>query len=203
MTVKEKITFPQFTLKMKLVALSFCLVIVLWDHTRLQAHAPTQCLVDPSTYASDSLRKLWETLRRRSQNLAILASQRMLFNPTKTFCFLYVYFTAKFHVPSELELKKRSLEEFSGTQGSCGSCWENTVKRLQIWDLKFAYARQLIKYLRGLHTSRSTTRSHARHTARSPALVQTWMDQSEHFNCFLRKPVRDKLVPGLPRALHH
>ena len=143
---------------MKLVALSLCLVIVLWDRTRSQAHAPTQCLVetnlDPSAYASDSLRKLWETLRRRSQSLASWASQRMLFNPTKTFCFLYVYFTAKFHVSSELELKKWSLEEFSGTQGSCGSCWENTVKRSQFWDLKFAYARQLIKYLRGLHTSR-------------------------------------------------
>ena len=40
-------------------------------------------------------RKLWETLRRRSQNLAIWASQRMLFDPTKTFCFFYIYFIAK------------------------------------------------------------------------------------------------------------
>ena len=30
------------------------------------------------------MRKLWETLRRSSQNLAICASQRMLFDPTKT-----------------------------------------------------------------------------------------------------------------------
>ena len=40
-------------------------------------------------------RKLWETLRRSSQNLAIWASQRMLFDPTKTFCFFYIYFIAK------------------------------------------------------------------------------------------------------------
>ena len=40
-------------------------------------------------------RKLWETLRRSSQNLAIWASERMLFDPTKTFCFFYIYFIAK------------------------------------------------------------------------------------------------------------
>ena len=50
--------------------------------------------------ASDSARKrLWETLRRHSQNLAIWAAQRMLF---------YLYFIAKFLAPAELELKKRS-----------------------------------------------------------------------------------------------
>ena len=41
------------------------------------------------------MRPFWETLRGRSQNLAIWASQRMLFDPTKTFCFFYVYFIAK------------------------------------------------------------------------------------------------------------
>ena len=43
------------------------------------------------------------------------------------------------------------LEEFSGIQGSCCGCWENTVKRSQsqIWDLKFARAWQLIKYFCG------------------------------------------------------
>ena len=45
------------------------------------------------------------------------------------------------------------------------------------------------------------TRLHARHAARSTALVQTWMDQSEHFYCFLLKPIRDNLAPGFPRAL--
>ena len=39
--------------------------------------------------------KLWETLRRSSQSLAIWASQRMLFDPTKTFCLFYIYFIAK------------------------------------------------------------------------------------------------------------
>ena len=40
---------------------------------------------------SECTRKLWETLRRSGQNLAIWASQRMLFDPTKTFCFFYTY----------------------------------------------------------------------------------------------------------------
>ena len=66
--------------------------------------------LDPSAYASDSSRKLWETVRRRSQDLAIWALQRMLFNSTKTFCFFYIYVIARFRAPSELELKKRSLQ---------------------------------------------------------------------------------------------
>ena len=33
-------------------------------------------------------------LRRSSQNLAIWASQRMLFDPSETFCFFYIYFIA-------------------------------------------------------------------------------------------------------------
>ena len=49
-----------------------------------------------------------------------------------------------FLAPAELELKKRSIDEFSGTQGSCGSYWENTVKRSQIWHLIFTYVWQLI-----------------------------------------------------------
>ena len=65
-------------------------------------------ILDPSAYASDSARKLWETLRRPSQNLPICAAQRMFFYPTKTFVFFYIYLIAKFLVPSELELKKRS-----------------------------------------------------------------------------------------------
>ena len=50
--------------------------------------------LDPSAYA-DCWRKLWETLRQRSQNLANWAPQRMLFYPTKTFCFFHIYFVAK------------------------------------------------------------------------------------------------------------
>ena len=53
-------------------------------------HSRPQCL-----RIWECARKLWETLRRSSQNLAIWASERMLFDPTKTFCFFYVYFIAK------------------------------------------------------------------------------------------------------------
>ena len=49
--------------------------------------------------------------------------------------------------------------------------------------------------------SREKTRSHARHAARSTALVQTWIDQSKTLLLFLLKPVRDNLAPGFPRAL--
>ena len=55
-----------------------------------QTHSRPQCL-----RVWECARKLWETLRRRSQNLATWASQRMLFDPTKTFCFFPIYFTAK------------------------------------------------------------------------------------------------------------
>ena len=53
-------------------------------------HSRLQCL-----RVSECARKLWGTLRLRSQNLAIWASQRMLFDPTKTFCFFYIYFIAE------------------------------------------------------------------------------------------------------------
>ena len=53
-------------------------------------HSRPQCL-----RVWECARKLWETLRRSSQNLAIWASQRMLFDPTKTFCFFYIYFIAE------------------------------------------------------------------------------------------------------------
>ena len=60
-------------------------------------------------------RKLWETLRRSSQNLAIWASQRMLFDPTKTFCFFYIYFIAKvlccFGIRTE-EIQLTALKNF-------------------------------------------------------------------------------------------
>ena len=53
-------------------------------------HSQSQCL-----RVWECARKLWETLRRSSQNLAIWASERMLFDPTKTFYFSYIYFIAK------------------------------------------------------------------------------------------------------------
>ena len=60
-------------------------------------------------------RKLWETLRRSSQTLAIWASQRMLFDPTKTFCFFYIYFIAKvlccFGIRTE-EIQLTALKNF-------------------------------------------------------------------------------------------
>ena len=59
--------------------------------TQLAAHhSQPQCL-----RVWECARKLWETLRRRSQNLAIWDSQHMLFDPTKTFCFFYIYFIAE------------------------------------------------------------------------------------------------------------
>ena len=52
-------------------------------------------ILGPSAYGfGNCASKPWETLRRRSQNLAIWASQRRLFDPTKTFCFFYIYFIA-------------------------------------------------------------------------------------------------------------
>ena len=62
-----------------------------------------------------SAHKLWETLRRSSQNLAIWASQRMLFDQTKTFCFFYIYFIAKvlccFGIRTE-EIQLTALKNF-------------------------------------------------------------------------------------------
>ena len=55
------------------------------DHSRPQCSRVWECA-----------RKLWENLRRRSQNLAFWASQRMLFDLTKTFCFFYIYFISIF-----------------------------------------------------------------------------------------------------------
>ena len=49
-------------------------------------------ILDPSALG---MRKLWETPRLRSQNLAFWVSQRLLFDPTRTFCFFYIYFIAK------------------------------------------------------------------------------------------------------------
>ena len=51
-------------------------------------------ILDPNAYGFGNARKVWETLRRSSQNMAIWASERMLFDPTKTCCFCYIYFIA-------------------------------------------------------------------------------------------------------------
>ena len=51
--------------------------------------------LDPNAYGFGNARKVWETLRRSSQNMAIWASERMLFDPTKTCCVCYIYFIAK------------------------------------------------------------------------------------------------------------
>ena len=64
-------------------------------------------LSDASSEISDSARELWETLRRCSQNLAILASQRMLFSSIQPKLGFF-YFIAMSQAPSELKLKKRS-----------------------------------------------------------------------------------------------
>ena len=48
-------------------------------------HSRPQCL-----RVWECARKLWETLRRSGQNLAIWDSQRMHFDRTKTFCFFYI-----------------------------------------------------------------------------------------------------------------
>ena len=58
--------------------------------TLTNTHSRPQCL-----RFWECARKLWETLRRSSQNLAIWASQRMLFYPTKTFGFFFIHFITK------------------------------------------------------------------------------------------------------------
>ena len=73
-------------------------------------HSRPQCL-----RVWEYARKLWETLRRSSQNLAIWASQRMLFDATKTFCFFYICFIAKvlccFGIRTE-EIQLTALKNF-------------------------------------------------------------------------------------------
>ena len=121
--------------------------------TRL--HSSSNIILDPSAYgfrnAHVSSGKFCAGV---SQNLAIWASQRMLFDPTKTFCFFYI-FIAKvlccFGIRTE-EIQLTTLKNFQVSKVLAGSYRENTVKhsQSQIWDLKFAYAWQLIKYFCGL-----------------------------------------------------
>ena len=88
----------------------------------------------------------------------------MLFDPTKTFCFFYIYFIAKvlccFGITTE-EIQLTALKNFQVIKALVEAAEKNTVKhsQSQIWDLKFAYAWQLIKYLCGLlHEAVSETR---------------------------------------------
>ena len=126
---------------------------------RLHLNSRRQCL-----RVWECARKLWETVRRSSQNLAIGASQRMLFDRTTTFCFFYIYFIAKvlscFGIRTE-EIQLTALKYFQVSKALVVAAEKNTVKRSQsqILDLKFAYAWQLIKYFCGLlHEAVSETR---------------------------------------------
>ena len=78
-------------------------------------------ILDPSAYGFgvwECARKLWETLRQSSQNLAIWASQRMLFDPTKTFCLFYIYFIAKVLCSFGIRTQEIQLTAFKNFQGS-------------------------------------------------------------------------------------
>ena len=85
-------------------------VITHASHVCSQHHSRPHCLP-----IWECARKLWETLRRSSQNLAIWTSQGMLFDPTKTFCFFYIYFIAKvlccFGIRTE-EIQLMALKNF-------------------------------------------------------------------------------------------
>ena len=69
-----------------------------YEIQKICGHSRPQCL-----RVWECARKLWETLRRNSQNLAIWASQRMLFDPTQNFCFFYICFISKCCVASVLD----------------------------------------------------------------------------------------------------
>ena len=115
--------------------------------------------LDPSAYGFRNARKLWETLRLSSQNLAIWASQRMLFDPTKTFCFFYIYFIAKVLCCFGIRTEEIQLMALRNIQISKALVVAVKRSQSQIWDLKFAYAWQLIKYFCGLlHEAVSETR---------------------------------------------
>ena len=88
----------------------------------------------------------------------------MLFDPTKTFCFCYIYLNAKIlcclGIKTE-EIQLTALKNFQVSKTLVVAAEKKTVQRSQsqIWDLKFAYAWQLIKYFCGLlHEAVSETR---------------------------------------------
>ena len=56
----------------------------------------TWCILYPSAYGFGNVHvSSGNSAHWSSQNLAIWASRHMLFDPTKTFCFFYIYFIAK------------------------------------------------------------------------------------------------------------
>ena len=65
----------------------------------------------------------------------------MLFDPTKTFCFFYIYFIAKVLYCLAIRTEEIQLTALKNFQVSKTLEVKNTVKRSQsqIWDLKFAY----------------------------------------------------------------
>ena len=76
----------------------------------------TWCILYPSAYGFGNVRvSSGNSAHRSSQNLAIWASQHMLFDPTKTFCFFYIYFIAKvlccFGIRTE-EIQLTALKNF-------------------------------------------------------------------------------------------
>ena len=111
-------------------------------------------------------RKLWETLCRSIQNLAIWASQRMLFDPTKTFSFFYIYFIAKFlscfGIRTE-EIQLTALKNFQVAKAlvvAAEKIPSNVPNhRFETWSLHILDGLQLIKNFCGLlHEAVSETR---------------------------------------------
>ena len=103
----------------------------------LRYHSRPQCL-----RVCECALKLWETLRRRSQNLAIWASQRMLIDPNKTFCFFYIYFIAKvlccFGIRTE-EIQLTALKNFQVSKALVVAAEKTPLNvsnhRLETWSL--------------------------------------------------------------------
>ena len=74
----------------------------------------------------------------------------MLFDPTKTFCFFYIYFIAKVLCCFGIRTEEIQLMALRNIQISKALVVAVKRSQSQIWDLKFAYAWQLIKYFCGL-----------------------------------------------------
>ena len=129
---------------------------------RLQGNRSTfisqNILYDPDlVHSLPQCLRVWEvrvssgnSAHRSSQNLAIWASQHMLFDPTKTFCFFYIYFIAKVLCCFSIRTEEIQLMALRNIQVSKALVVAVKRSQSQIWDLKFAYAWQLIKYFCGL-----------------------------------------------------
>ena len=98
----------------------FVLVVSVPRKRPLQtAHSRPQCL-----RVWKCARKLWETLRRSSQNLAIWVSQRMLFDPTQTVC-LYLLHSLCTAAPVLKKIEDR------------GGCTRATASSLSVLLLRY------------------------------------------------------------------